>query len=201
MPAVSLRSVHRVHIVGGAGAGKSTLACRLAAALPAPAYHLDALNISDTTEHSPAVGDRAAAVARIAAEPSWVSEGIFLGWTDALLQAADRIVWLDVPWYLALYRIVRRYIAANRSGSNPYRGLRRLLRFLGWSVAYYRPLTPAQIDALPEENLHSRAATARHLGPYRQKVVRCCSAADLARLPARLGLPRGGPAVQPRSAR
>ena len=169
----------RIHIIGGAGSGKSTLAGWLAARLAAPVYHLDALNFGDGSERRRPYAARLADVHRIAAEPAWVSEGIFLGWTDALLVAADRIIWLDLPWYVALPRIVRRYVQASRRGTNRYRGLRRLWRFLRWSAAYYRPMSPAQIDALPEESLHSRAATARHLRPYASKLTRCRTTADV----------------------
>src|SRR5436309_208162 len=134
----------RLHLVGGAGSGKSTLGDQLGRALGAPVYHLDALNFVEGTERTRPLEARIADATRIAAEPRWVTEGIFLGWTDALLQSADRIIWLDLPWPLALYRIVRRYIQASRSGTNQYRGLRRLLRFLHWSAAYYRRMSPAQ---------------------------------------------------------
>jgi adenylate kinase family enzyme len=164
--------VRRIHIVGGAGSGKSTLARRLAPALGAPLYHLDALNFADGSEQRRSYADRVAAVQRIAAEPAWVTEGIYLGWTDLLLEAADLIIWLDLPWYIALPRIVRRHIQASVRGTNRYRGMRRLLRFLEWSAAYYRPMSRAQIDALSEESLHSRAATARHLRPYVRKLTR-----------------------------
>jgi adenylate kinase family enzyme len=183
--------MRRVHIIGGGGAGKSTLACWLAADLGVPLYHLDVLNFLDATERRRPYADRVTGVQRIAAQPAWVTEGIFLGWTDLLLQAADRIIWLDLPWYIALYRIVRRYVLASRRGANQYRGLRRLLRFLRWSAAYYRPMSPAQIDALPEESLHSRAATARHLRPYAHKLTRCRTLAEVNELRAALGVTDG----------
>jgi hypothetical protein len=175
-----------VHIVGGAGAGKSTLAHRIGACLGAPIYHLDDLNFVDATGRARPEGERAAEVERIAAEPAWVTDGIFLGWTDVLLQTADRVIWLDLPWYVALPRIVQRYIRSSVRGTNRYRGLGRLYRFLRWSAAYYRPMTPAQVDALNEEDPHSRAATARHLGPYANKLLRCSNATEVADLVARL---------------
>jgi adenylate kinase family enzyme len=185
------RPMRRVHIIGGAGAGKSTLACWLAAGLGVALYHLDVLNFVDATERRRPYADRVGGVQRIAAQPAWVTEGIFLGWTDLILQAADRIIWLDLPWYIALYRIVRRYVLASRRGANQYRGLRRLLRFLRWSAAYYRPMSPAQIDALSEESLHSRAATARHLRPYARKLTRCRTLAEVNDLRAALGVTGG----------
>ena len=183
----------RVHILGGAGSGKSTLGRRLAASIPAPLYRLDALNFDGRTEQTRPYADRIADVQGIAAQPAWVAEGIYLGWTDALLEAADRIIWLDLSWQIALYRIVRRYLQASRRGTNQYPGIRRLLRFLRWSAAYYRPTSPAQIDALPEESLHSRAATARHLQAYTHKLTRCSTRAEVNNLLAALGITDGQP--------
>lgn len=187
MPNSAPAPPRRIHIVGGAGSGKSTLARQLAAVLGVPCYHLDEINFLGASEQRRPYAERLAAVQRIAAEPAWVTEGIFLGWTDALLEAAERIVWLDLPWYVALPRIVLRYIQASRRGTNRYRGMRRLLRFLRWSAAYYRPMSAAQIDALSEERLHSRAATARHLQPYAHKLTRCRSPADVDELRSALG--------------
>ena len=189
--------MRRVHIVGGAGSGKSTLAGQLGLALHAPVYHLDALQFIDTRERTRPAAQRLAAAARIAAAPAWVTEGIYLGWTDVLLEAADRIIWLDLPMHLALSRIVRRHLQASLAGTNPYRGLRRLLRFVRWSAAYYRPMSPAQIDALTEERPHNRAATARHLRPYTPKLTRCCSPAEVADLLLTLGGAGRAPAAPP----
>jgi len=169
-----------MHIVGGAGQGKSTLARQLAGGLGAPLYHLDTLNFVGATDRQ-----------RIAAGPPWVSEGIFLGRTDLLLQAADHIIWLDPSRHIALYRIMRRYRRASYRGTNQYRGLRRLLRFLRWSAAHYQHMSRAQIDALSEESLHSRAATARHLRLYTDKLIRCCTPAEVNDLRAELGLAGG----------
>jgi adenylate kinase family enzyme len=171
-------ALRRIHIAGGAGSGKSTLAGRLSTCLLEPVYHLDALNFVRGQQPKP-VEEREAALQRVLAQPEWITDGIYLGWTDALLEAADSIIWLDLPWYVALPRIVGRYIRASLSGTNEYRGVRRLMRFLGWSAAYYRPMTPAQIDALSEDSTHSRAATARHLGPYKAKLMRFRSAAQV----------------------
>jgi hypothetical protein len=168
----SSRPLCRLHIVGGAGSGKTTLARHLTRRLRLPVYALDEINFVDGVSSKRPQGERLAAVRQIAAQPAWITEGIFVGWTDELLRQAELIIWLDLPWYTALPRIVRRYLQDSRRGTNRYSGLGTLLKFLAWSWAYYRPMTAAQIDALPEEDLHSRVATARHLGPYREKLIR-----------------------------
>jgi len=174
--------LRRIHIVGGAGSGKTTLAPQLARRLMLPVYSLDTINFAGSVAVKRPREQRLADVRRIAAQPAWVTEGVFVGWTDALLQAADLVIWLDLSWPTALVRIVRRHLRQSLAGTNRYPGLRRLVSFLLWSTAYYRNTPPAVIDALDEESLHSRAATARHLAPYTAKLIRCCCTAEVADL-------------------
>lgn len=178
------RTLCHVHIVGGAGSGKTVLGRYLAQRMNQPVYALDDINFQNGVDRMRPRAERLAAVERIASQPGWITEGIFVGWTDDLLRQADLIIWLDLPWYTAMLRILRRHIHTSLAGTNRYPSLHSLLRFIVWSCAYYRPMTPAQIDALPEENLHSRAATARHLRPYRDKLIRCTSPAEVRELSA-----------------
>ena len=46
---------------------------------------------------------------RILEEPSFVTEGGFLGWTEQLFAAADHIIWLDPPLPVLVARHVRRH--------------------------------------------------------------------------------------------
>lgn len=104
-------------------------------------------------------------VERIVAQPGWVTEGPLLEWTVGLFEGADCIVWLDLPWRIAGWRIVTRHIRASLAGTNRHPGFSKLLRFLQSSREYYRE--PRDHEA------HTRAAAASYLQPYRQKVVHC----------------------------
>lgn len=116
----------RVHVVGGPGSGKSTLARRLGASLGVPVHGLDAVAYEGGAGRKRALAQRRADAARIAAEPGWVAEGAFLWWTDDIVRAADVVVWLDVPWRVAVWRIVRRHAHADLAGRNPHRGYGKL---------------------------------------------------------------------------
>lgn len=69
--------------------------------------------------------------------PGWVTEGGGLIWNDPILDHADYIVLLEVPWRTAAYRIVHRHIVKSLRGINPHPGIRSLISFLRSSRRYY----------------------------------------------------------------
>jgi len=150
------RRARRVHVIGGPGSGKTWLAARLGAALRCPIYELDMWPD----------------IATISLEPTWVAEGVFLWGIAPLLERADVIVMLDLPYRVAARRIVTRHIWLSTLGRNRHRGLRLLARFAWGARRYYwaqygrPPDGPTDWDAL------SRAQTNVVLGPFGDKVVR-----------------------------
>lgn len=162
----------KVHIIGGAGSGKTTLARRLSARLRAPAYDLDRVAYANGAGAKQGEADRRRDVRQIVAQPCWVTEGIYLWWVDDLLNAADVILWLDIPWRVAAWRIVRRHVVASLRGSNQHPGWRNLLRFVFATRRYYlRPTPVAPMDVCDDPAI-TRAATIRALAPYRDKLIR-----------------------------
>ena len=149
-----------------------------------PLYELDAFGYEHGAGMKRPLADKLADIDNLAAQPSWIAEGVFLWWTDALLQNADTIVWLDPPWRIAAWRIVLRHAKASRRGTNQHRELRRLPNFLLGSRAYYRgpALAPQSLD---DDDAVTRAATVRVLAPFERKVVRCRRNSDVEAFVAR----------------
>jgi hypothetical protein len=144
----------RIHVIGGGGSGKTTLARRVADVLGAPHVELDL----------------GADIDEVAGRPAWVTEGIFVFGVEPLLAAADVIVWLDLRWRTARNRIVRRHARLSLTGRNRHRGLRLLRTFLAGQRRYYtaparEPRGPTDFDAI------TRAATERLLAPHASKLV------------------------------
>lgn len=180
----------RIHITGGPGSGKTWISRRIGRALNVEPWHLDdvARIAGGNTPERP-LEERVQAVAGIVAMPSWVTEGIDLGWTDPLLRDADLIVWLDyVSWHLAARRIIVRFVSNALAEFRRQHGLRRFFRFRDYA-RHLRELVRAMpdtrdyyVDDSPEGRGHqaaSRTATDAILRPYGDKVVHCRTAADI----------------------
>jgi adenylate kinase family enzyme len=98
----------RVLVTGVSGAGKTTMARRLAERWHLPRHELDALHHGPGWTPRP---DFASDVRRFAARDRWVTEDQYhrvLG--DLLWEHADTVVWLDLPRRTIMWRVVRRSI-------------------------------------------------------------------------------------------
>jgi len=100
----------RIVVVGTTGAGKTTLARRIAARLELPHIELDALNWQsgwrDLTRHDPEEFVRRVAEA-IEAE-TWVLDGNYGPVRDIVWQRATHLVWLDYERPVIMVRVIHR---------------------------------------------------------------------------------------------
>ena len=96
----------RIAILGGAGAGKSTLARRLGQALGLPVIHLDRIVYGPGWERiePELVRQRLAAMLGDA----WIVEGTYAETAELTLPRADLVLWLDQPAWLRLCRSWRK---------------------------------------------------------------------------------------------
>ena len=126
------------------------------------------------TSSGPRRRARALAVERILAEPVWVTEGIYVGWTAPLMSEADVVAWLDPPTLVALWRIVARHVKASWHGTNEFAGLRLLGRFLRSSFHYYAGAAGTPEDVMStDEAMITHAATGALLRRYGARVRHC----------------------------
>lgn len=186
----------RVHIIGGPGSGKTTLAKKLGEYFQAPVYELDKIAFEGPDFAPRPLDLRLAEVEEIASQPAWITEGMWLGWTDELLRNCDVIIWLDyLSWFVAAKRIIIRFArnglreAKSQSGLRKFtriqdykRNLMQLIGVLRSSRMYYHDQaleTPA--DFL-DSQAYSRSVTATHLGPYHHKLLRLRKESDVSRL-------------------
>jgi hypothetical protein len=167
----------RIHLIGGSGTGKTVAADRLAAELGLPVHHLDYewLDLEASGVLPPGLDGKLQVMAgmaqSIAAEPAWVSEGGFLGWAEPVLAAADIVVWMNVPWRIASYRILSRHVRLTVAGTNRFPGWGRLYRFWRWTAGYYANRNTFGLN--PYGTPNSLATLEDGLSRYGDKVVRC----------------------------
>lgn len=113
--------VRRVLVAGSSGAGKTTLAAAVGAALGLPHVELDALF------HGPGWVPRPsfrADVERLAASDHWVTEWQYDAVRDLLASRADLLVWLDLPRAVVVRQVARRTVVRRLRGSELWNGNR-----------------------------------------------------------------------------
>ena len=170
----------KIHIVGGPGSGKTTLAQQLARVVAAPTYDLDHVAYENGAGAKYPLATRRVKVRAILEQPAWVTEGIYLWWTEPLLDAATVVVWLDLPWPVAVWRIVVRHLKLSWAGVNPHPGLLRLGKFVWWQVDHYYRRPAVQPTAPDDDSAITHAATAHTLHKYASKVISLRSAGAVA---------------------
>jgi adenylate kinase family enzyme len=99
--------VRRIAVVGNSGAGKSTFARALAAALDVPHIELDAIQHQPGWQPMPADEFRARVDAATATE-GWVVDGNYTAVRDLVWARADTVVWLDPPRRTVMRQLVWR---------------------------------------------------------------------------------------------
>jgi cytidylate kinase len=198
--------LHRVHIVGGPGSGKTSLAREVGALTHLPVHHLDDVaRIGGGDGPVRDADERDRMVAAILSTDGWVTEGVHLGWTDPILQQADLVIWLDyVTWSKASRRIMQRFVGGaiaemrNRPMRERFtrfgdyaRNLRRLGGAIRESRHYYRPAdgtdaeprdVPSSDDSGAPGTSGNWTLTANAVAPYASKLVHCRKPADVDQL-------------------
>lgn len=94
-------------MVGVSGAGKTTLARRLAAALEVPHVELDAIFHQPGWTELPVEEFRDRVGVELAGD-GWVVDGNYTAVRDLVWAAADTVVWLDRPRSVVMRRLIAR---------------------------------------------------------------------------------------------
>lgn len=144
----------RVLIIGSSGSGKSTLARQLGAKLELPVVHLDR-----HYWHPGWVGTPQAewqrTVARLVQREEWIIDGNYRSTLEMRLEAADSVVFLDLPpWICALRAIKRRIQYHNRPRPDIADGCKeplldpQLIQFIRHVLSYPDRAKPYVMDQL-----------------------------------------------------
>ena len=101
--------MQRILVIGSPGAGKSTLASRIAGRLGVPPIHLDREYFGPGWA-VPSKAEWRERVRALAARPSWVMDGNYASTFDLRVPRAEAVVWLDLPRLTCLARVIRRVL-------------------------------------------------------------------------------------------
>ena len=138
----------RVAVIGSAGAGKSTFATDLGSRLGIEVVHLDHLYWRPGWVPTPADEWRAIQLGLVS-RPDWVIDGNYGGTLDVRLEAADVVVFFDIPRRAAVGGILRRWLAnRGREIQAPGCPERFDWSLLRWAWRYPRASRPRVLAAL-----------------------------------------------------
>ena len=113
--------MQRVVVVGTSGSGKTTVAAGIAERLSLPQVELDSIHWAPNWTEIPDEEFREN-VAEVANRDAWVADGNYRAVRDILWSRADTVVWLDLPFRVVFWRIIKRTITRIISGEELWNG-------------------------------------------------------------------------------
>ncbi|EEM09860.1 AAA family ATPase [Bacillus pseudomycoides] len=137
--------MRKIMIIGSGGAGKSTFSRRLGEILQLPVFHLDALYwkkdwVLASREEQIQVQKE------LVTQEAWIIDGNYGFTMDIRLEAADTIIFIDLPRIQCLYRVIKRRIQYhNKTRPDMGEGCEEQLdfEFLKWVWTYPKVKRPA----------------------------------------------------------
>jgi adenylate kinase family enzyme len=102
-------SMKRVVVVGSPGSGKSTFSKKLGNKTGLPIVHLDYYHLQSQYNYRVDIESWNAKVVELIKPDRWIVDGNYGATFSERFKAADTIVFFDIPRWICLYRILKRY--------------------------------------------------------------------------------------------
>lgn len=139
-------NMKKIVIIGSPGAGKSTLARELGDILKIEVIHLDRYFWEPAWKEKPRE-NRRQILRELVQKDHWIIEGTYLDTSDIRLNAADTVIFLDMPNWLCFWRVLNRYFKYHRKprvdlpeGCRERLRVHYLLKILGFPLVKRRGL-------------------------------------------------------------
>jgi adenylate kinase family enzyme len=172
--------MRRVLIIGPGGAGKSTLAGRLADATGLPVVHLDARYWRPGWDATP-VEEWRSVVSTLVDAPEWIMDGNYGGTLDLRIPAADTIIYLDWPRALCIWGVVKRRLRPGTANPSRAAGCPERLspEFLWWIWTYPTRRRPDILRRLKDVSDEKTVIVLRSRREMNALVARCVRLGEL----------------------
>ena len=138
--------MEKIVIIGSPGSGKSTLARKLGRKLHIKVVHLDRIFWQPGWEKKP-LDTRREILLHLVLEKQWIIEGTYLDSSEPRFWAADTIIFLDIPSFICLQRIIKQHYKSQghprhdlKEGCEDKLNLIRILKVLGFPFRGRRTL-------------------------------------------------------------
>jgi adenylate kinase family enzyme len=151
--------MQRVLVIGSGGAGKSTLAARMAEQIGLPLIHLDQQYWKPGWVE-PSKSEWSATIDRLLTKERWVMDGNYGGTLFRRMEACDTVIFLDLPRRICLSRVIarwRRHRGRSRPAMSEGCPERFSWKFLWWIWTYPTQRKPGILEQLAQLRPDQRA--------------------------------------------
>ncbi|MES1043780.1 DNA topology modulation protein [Heyndrickxia oleronia] len=142
----------KIVLIGSGGSGKSTLARQLGEKLKIRIYHLDSLFWKPNWVGVPK-DEQIKVQSEVVKKEKWIIDGNYGGTMDIRLNAADTIIFLDIPRTTCVFRAFKR-VLQYRNKTRPDMGEgckeRFSFEFFKWIWDYPKTKKPEILEKLQE---------------------------------------------------
>ncbi len=121
----------RIYIIGNSASGKTSLAKKLSKILKIKSYDLDDFYYERKFSKKRSAKTVEKLVKKVTRTKKWIIEGVYSSCVTCSLDKADMIIWLDYPFHVIAWRLIRRQVNRGEKLSD-------LLDFLHYIWDYYQ---------------------------------------------------------------
>ena len=183
----------RIAIIGSGGSGKSTLARQLGAILGLEVIHLDSIFWRPGWVETPDE-EWITIQQELVKKETWIIDGNYGGTQGIRLEAADTVIFLDLPRHICLWRVIKRwhrYAGRSRPDLAPGCPEKLDLSFLAWLWNYPNRSRPSILERLKRYSEGRRIVVLRHPHDVRKflnetELEKTASSTQIAPRPSRM---------------